>query len=146
MHREKLSTGAIVTALDRTMPWPNRSAALTWVPSSHPRTMRVGIDWDVMRLPLALGERVLTRLGLRSGAVIEDRNEHCLAWLIVPRSTRHWPSMPLVQVLGVGGQVVIPPRATAVGDRVRWRVLPSHRRQTTPAELLRDVLAAEGVR
>ncbi|MGH3116994.1 MAG: hypothetical protein ACRDP3_05790 [Streptomyces sp.] len=74
------------------------------------------MEWDAVRLPAYLGDRVLAVLGDQGGAVIRDPCAHRLYWLVRSGSAASWkfPGNAHVQVLGPASWVTVPPR-----DRVR---------------------------
>ncbi|WP_055484556.1 hypothetical protein [Streptomyces sp. WMMB 322] len=69
------------------------------------------MDWDAVRLPAYLGDRVLARLGDDCGAVIRDPYAHLLYWLIKPGTADDWSfsDEAQVRILGKGSCVVVPP-------------------------------------
>ncbi|MGW7517830.1 hypothetical protein ACWGJ2_19805 [Streptomyces sp. NPDC054796] len=100
--------------------------------------------WDAVQMPSYLGERVLTRLGQRSGPVIRDPYAHYLHWLVVPGSAEPWrlPGSSLVRVLGRGCWVMVPPGGCTRSPGPHWTRPRADGPQLTPAGPLLAALTA----
>ncbi|WP_208874799.1 hypothetical protein [Streptomyces armeniacus] len=101
---------------------------------------RAGILWDGVKAPAWAGDRVLARLGERSGAVLRDPWSDTLYWLIRPGAADGW-RLPHVTVLGVACYVAVPPVHRTNGLGPHWAVPPDHDRQLTDPALLHEALA-----
>lgn len=86
----------------------------------NPELRDAGVNWDAVRLPASLGDRVLAELGDSSGAVIRD--QHVLYFLIRPGGADGWtfPSDAQVRVLGEGSVVVVPPMGCSQESCLCW--------------------------
>lgn len=91
--------------------------------------------WDAVRVPVFLGEGVLTRLGSRSGAVIRDPYGSRLYWLTEPGAAREWTfcEFASVQVLGTASWVTVPPGARRNPPGPHWAVPCTSATFLTPA-------------
>lgn len=112
---------------------------LAWVPPHHNAVslLPAGRWWDAVRVRRELADAVLTALGPRSGAVIEDSPGGLLYWLVEPGSATRWPELPGVRVRGRDGFIGVPAQHKVSGSGVSWRVpLAPGRYLTDPAALL----------
>lgn len=93
-----------------------------------------GHEWDAVRVPRSVGYDTVRILGTRAGAVLEDPQEACLYFFIVPDSALTW-DVPGTRVLARGSHVVIPPARRAQGPGPHWRICPGDRWITDAAAL-----------
>lgn len=117
-----------------------------WTPPAMNQLTHVGVHWDLVRMPMNLGQRVLRRLGPRTRAVIEDRPEGHLAWLIAVGAANHWTRYEGVQILRAGSRTVVPALLRGRTQAVLWRIPPTARSYLTDAQVLRAAVSAEAGR
>lgn len=84
--------------------------------------VQAGVQWDAVRAPAYLGDRVTARLGEDSGAVIFDPYAQRMYWLILPGMAASWvfPDISYVQVLGTASWVTVPPRDRECPPGPHW--------------------------
>lgn len=94
-----------------------------WLPRGADSVqLPAGVDWDAVDVPAYLGDRVLSLLGEKSGAVIRDPYGHRLVWLIQPGAGSSWvfPTISSVQILGAGCRLIVPPAARVRSAHCHW--------------------------
>lgn len=116
---------------------------LEWLPVGRTVSMRpAGKWWDAVRVPLSVGLDALGRLGIATGAVIEDPGAALLYWFVPPGDAARWilPSDGPIRVLGDTAHVAVPGPQRTSGPH--WRVPPTRVRALTDPDALRDALHA----
>lgn len=122
------------TALPEWMPRQVRAAALP-----------AGVWWDAVTATGPLARRVMLALGGGTGAVIEDRREDVLHWLVRPGAADGWSVPPGVTVRGPGYALTVPALHRTRGPGLFWQVPPIRDGHLTdPAALLAALRSAWG--
>ncbi len=99
---------------------------------------QVGVTWDAIRVPHAVGGPAVGILGPRCGAVIDDP-QVALYWFVATGSADRW-DIPETRLLSAGTVLAIPPARRTTGPGVHWRVCPGDSDWLTQAEALRAAL------
>lgn len=115
-----------------------------WLPPRRAiRVLPAGRDWDAVRVPRSIGERVLAKLGADTGAVIADSMARLLYWLVRVGAADDWELPPGRSVfVRTSGTYVAVPGPLAISGPV-WRIPVSANGVHTDAERLRTILEAE---
>jgi hypothetical protein len=119
--------------------------ALPWTPPrSEVEMVEVGPYWDALRVPVEIGERALSLLGSRSGAVIADYG--LMYWFIPSGDAEYWGRLHRdIHALGAHGAEVtyigVPPAKWTEGPRLHWRIPVDPDRHLTDPHLLRLAMA-----
>jgi len=109
--------------------------------------VQAGVQWDAVRAPAYLGDRVTARLGEDSGAVICDPYAQRMYWLILPGMAASWvfPDISYVQVLGTASWVAVPPRDRESPPGPHWaKPVTEGSALTDPSALHTALTAAVG--
>ncbi|MFC0599257.1 hypothetical protein [Streptomyces palmae] len=100
----------------------------------EPQLQQAGEAWKAVRVPVEIGERMMTLLGDESGAVVRDQSMY---WFI-PAETTSRPALDQVTVLPRrpedSSYVCMPPVHWTRGTGFRWR-MPVNR-GLTPGDVL----------
>lgn len=115
----------------------------SWTPPTDSAALvPAGVAWDAVKVPAAVGRDVLSRLGDRGGAVIEDRymSGCVMFWLVAPGAANHWPHRQ-IEVYGPATSLIVPPTHKTEGPGLRWLVPLTTTRYLTDAALLYDALS-----
>ncbi|MCQ4045290.1 hypothetical protein ACFOSC_30860 [Streptantibioticus rubrisoli] len=116
-----------------------RSRSLTLPTVADCRLMAAGVDWDAVRVPRTIGMVVLTILGTRSGAVIEDPCGSALYWFISKGAATAW-DVPGTRPLGVTHHLVVPSAHRVRKPGPHWVIRPTDGQLTTDVRDLRSAV------
>ncbi|MDT0342457.1 hypothetical protein [Streptomyces litchfieldiae] len=124
--------------------------AQPWMPTDGVELLPCGRWWDAVQLPTFVGVRVVSRLGERSGPVVQDQVAEMLSWLVRPGAAVGWEErVPGVAVLGAGRSLAVPPASWRCGPSMRWLIRPTKTCLTDPGALfgaLRATFPPRGAR
>lgn len=117
-----------------------------WLPRSiETASLPTGEWWDAVSATGPLARRVMLAPGSGTGAVIEDRREDVLHWLVRPGAADGWSVPPGVTVRGPGYALTVPPVHRTHGPGLFWQVPPTRDGHLTdPAALLAALPSARG--
>lgn len=117
-----------------------------WMPvGEHPDVCTAGQWWDAVRVPEAVGRRVielLTKDGTSLGPVVLDADaREPRMYFLVPAGTAASWDEPETIALGGRCHVVIPPAGQTAPQGLHWHYFPTVPRVLTPPGPLRQALA-----